>query len=1087
MLSSAHTIIQNYILIMDECHEPSIERDLVLSLIRERWNYDRNREHYRNYPTIRKSRVPRDQSCRLILLSATPAVDRYRDYFNNVLSMPPAVMNLDTERYFQRRDRHDRIKTFYLSDLRDSLPTTQRQNLSDFVRQMRINPDADLQYRDGQELSPSMLTLLVELIRQRHQEEPMFGSIMVFLPDIWHIDQLTRALTAALPSTFLINSNYDTASTATTTATAMDNVVSDDDSNYGNNHGGHLQLELTTLTPGMHFEDCLLALRQQSTKSKRKLFVATTTDCFVESCVTIPNLSCVIDLCRSTEEHLADGGQHIDSNNNNNNNNNNNSTNNSINSRHGNKFKTTPRVTKTVWSSQSECDQRSGRTGRTCKGSVYRMIDRGFYLSRFPKQPAPLLPRSDCHEQLFMLSNNTNTSDNKEKSKRIYNRATYNKSNRVNGIPNRNWTKSAATGSTIATPPPPSPPASLSFWKKIVPAAVLRMAMDPPSVQTLEDARTFLHQTRICNSIGDQKALQATTYGQILHAIPLDMNHARIALRGARFGLLHEALAICAIQKHGSTIVMDPTNPNHFRSELDRRYSAPSSDSRTIAHLAAYMHWDAAWRHSAQRQQALHEEFYRISTDQTQYTNHSGQDGYGTNTNTKPISNVYGWTPEMEADNAAWCAEHGIHPLKVRAVAETIDQTVHILFSTKFEPDWLRCSDPLPTWIRRRDWNGTGTDDTDVLTQIYGQEATLLCDTLTALLDEDEMIQVPIGLNGHNVACIHYLQNKCKFGKSCRFSHLPSAVRPPCRFFRLGLCTKGEDCLYSHESSMNFASDADDDPLSAQVPTKRSLFIHGGAPTWFERHHHRLLMLGEGSFAFTKALEWRGFAPYMSSTDACEVAMDGNMRNIYHSQILCGVDATRLHMDGRIVMEASMRNITSFAWNFPSAHRDRYRPNRDNRRNGGSAGRNGNGNGNALDNDGDDDDDNNDEEAWERQHSQDSERLLQEAFQSIALLKSMVPQHSGVWWSFAVVLHADQFSKWKVLSKASQAGWQLSKWGAFHPAVFDGYKPTEHTGERMSPDSARMYLFCLPGDEEEDWEAQRADQSLRLSALDGFG
>ena len=80
----------------------------------------------------------------------------------------------------------------------------------------------------------------------------------------------------------------------------------------------------------------------------RKIILASA---IADSSVTIPNVSVVIDLCRALEVSWN--------------------------------YEKKRHIPKTVWASHSICDQRKGRTGRTCSGKVFRLVQQSFYLTHF--------------------------------------------------------------------------------------------------------------------------------------------------------------------------------------------------------------------------------------------------------------------------------------------------------------------------------------------------------------------------------------------------------------------------------------------------------------------------------------------------------------------------------------------------------------------------------------------------------------------------------------------------------------------------------------------------------------------------------
>lgn len=154
-------------------------------------------------------------------------------------------------------------------------------------------------------------------------------------------------------------------------------------------------------------------------------------------------------------------------------------------------------------------------------------------------------------------------------------------------------------------------------------------------------------------------------------------------------------------------------------------------------------------------------------------------------------------------------------------------------------------------------------------------------------------------------------------------------------------------------------------------------------------------MLGEGNFKFSKALNSLGFPPYKSST---------NERSSAH--YMSRVDATRLHTDERIIQRVG--RIDTFAWNFPSTG-----------------------------------------------HDEDPiihESLMLETFHSMALLLAKSPGLE--FFTFAIALRADQFSRWNMMQCAGKTGWRLQGWSTFDHTAFPGYAAG-------GVEEARFYVFVL--------------------------
>ena len=105
-----------------------------------------------------------------------------------------------------------------------------------------------------------------------------------------------------------------------------------------------------------------------STGKKRKVLLASA---IADSSITIPNVSCVIDTCRALEVKWNVRRSKSD--------------------------------VATVWASQAICDQRRGRTGRTCSGKVYRLVYQSFYNNDMEEWEQPQLLLSSCRDEVLSL------------------------------------------------------------------------------------------------------------------------------------------------------------------------------------------------------------------------------------------------------------------------------------------------------------------------------------------------------------------------------------------------------------------------------------------------------------------------------------------------------------------------------------------------------------------------------------------------------------------------------------------------------------------------------------------------------------
>lgn len=133
--------------------------------------------------------------------------------------------------------------------------------------------------------------------------------------------------------------------------------------------GCSTNFDLGVLHSSIDVEDCMLSMNSgTASRRKRKILLASA---IADSSITIPNVGCVIDTCRSLEMRWNRSKSRYD--------------------------------TKTVWASQAICDQRRGRTGRTCSGTVFRLVYQSFYNNHMDKFEQPKLCLASCRDEICSL------------------------------------------------------------------------------------------------------------------------------------------------------------------------------------------------------------------------------------------------------------------------------------------------------------------------------------------------------------------------------------------------------------------------------------------------------------------------------------------------------------------------------------------------------------------------------------------------------------------------------------------------------------------------------------------------------------
>ncbi len=122
--------------------------------------------------------------------------------------------------------------------------------------------------------------------------------------------------------------------------------------------------DLGVLHSSIDLEDCLESMKADgAARRKRKILLASA---IADSSVTIPDVACVIDTCRALEVKWNRKKSRYDAG--------------------------------TVYASQAICDQRRGRTGRTCSGKVFRLVYSRFFNNEMEKWEQPKIGLASCRE-----------------------------------------------------------------------------------------------------------------------------------------------------------------------------------------------------------------------------------------------------------------------------------------------------------------------------------------------------------------------------------------------------------------------------------------------------------------------------------------------------------------------------------------------------------------------------------------------------------------------------------------------------------------------------------------------------------------
>ena len=452
-------------------------------------------------------------------------------------------------------------------------------------------------------------------------------------------------------------------------------------------------------------------MRGRNERIKRKILLASA---IADSSITIPNVSCVIDTCRSLEVKWVPKRS---------------------------KYEST-----TTFASQAICDQRRGRTGRTCSGRVFRLVHENFYNNHMEKWESPQLEVASCRDEaLSLLSSKNKVTSN--------------------------------------------------------PSTLLRKCLDPPPADNVSDAIEYLQSIEVCREvvISRKRKVILTDHGKLVSALPFTVEEAEAITYGAKHGYLHEALVLVAIKTLSPKPIVNAFgtgDSNHLNlSRYFPQVDVKDPQSQYVAHFAAYLFWYVNW--GSIRRSAMMEHFEHRSRGYNDFPSQFFGDHPDDNSFDFGVGR---WTPELDKVHSEWCRDHFINPSSVKQIYQCVSLTMNTLYHPELSPEWLKCQNLEPAWNSD---NRFDVDGIDIFSSIYnvtkGREVPFTLIRLQQKALSQRKIQ------DKRYACIHFLSGNCIFGDDCRNSHSFDAQRPLCRF--QDKCTN-PNCLFSHSDDQSSTSAA---------------------------------------------------------------------------------------------------------------------------------------------------------------------------------------------------------------------------------------------------------------------------------------
>ncbi|KAK7270196.1 hypothetical protein RIF29_23165 [Crotalaria pallida] len=648
------TALKYKAIILDEVHERSVESDLVLACV--------------------KQFLLKNNDLRVVLMSATADISRYRDYFRDlgrgerveVLAIPSHNQKI----VFQR-------SVLYLDQVAESLGMSAELMHSEYS--LCLDP-----FRGEVNIKSELHNLIHVLVLHIHENEPdIEKSILVFLPTYYSLEQQWRLL-KPLDATFKV-------------------------------HILHRSIDT---------EQALMAMR--ICKSHRKVILATN---IAESSVTIPQVAFVIDSCRSLQVYWDKSRKRED--------------------------------TKLVWVSKSQAEQRKGRTGRTCDGTVYRLVT-GSFFNNLEDHESPAILKLSLRVQVLSIC--------------------------------------CADSKAINDP-----------------KVLLQKALDPPDPQVVEDALNFLVQMRALEKTLPRGRYEPTFYGRVLASFSLSLDASVLVLKFGDNGMLREGILL------GIMMDMQPLPIIHLfgEEEMFSKYIhfyfgevnilTGRKEEEFMGNFCAFEFWQHVFR-DKYRLEHLKQVLNTDNVDPpTQLMPKLEQDWCSFH-NLSPsslhqVSEIYD-----EILNS-------IHRFRPKSLSffrglSPCYETYEFMHACllKCQPDGnidVDSSDEEglePSSEAKKCVAVPYVTSSDFRSYDVAKMFTAIIKEIRAQYTEDASNHQPENVdldnchvNGEASPCIFFIRGCCNRGSECLYSHSLQAKRPQCKFFfSLQGCRNGESCVFSH-------------------------------------------------------------------------------------------------------------------------------------------------------------------------------------------------------------------------------------------------------------------------------------------------
>ncbi|XP_071718956.1 DExH-box ATP-dependent RNA helicase DExH8-like [Rutidosis leptorrhynchoides] len=461
-------------------------------------------------------------------------------------------------------------------------------------------------------------------------------------------------------------------------------------------------------------------------KSHRKVILATN---IAESSVTIPKVAYVIDSCRSLQVYWD--------------------------------AKRKSESSEIVWVSESQAEQRRGRTGRTCDGVVYRLVTESFF-GQFEKYEAPSILKLSLRQQVLLTT--------------------------------------CAESRVINDP-----------------KVLLQKVMDPPRSEVVDDALELLVHIHALEKTSPRSRYEPTFYGRLLSSFSLSFDASMLILKFGEAGMLREGIIVGILMDTQPLPIIHPFGQEEtFTKFIDNYYNQDGKlaglmgrkEVIFMANFCAFQFWQRTFQDKLRLERLKHVINFDETTDMQLSSLKIEEEWclfhnlvqsslqHIANIYESVINNVHRYRPNfLSTSNGlpAYCEPYEFQHTCLLTIEHDEDSDT---LATDYNlgnhiTETKKCI-ALPFVdayaFRKADVAFRFTNSIKEIRVCYME------------YDKSGNQQIPNSYSDVEI-CRFFVSGTCNKGSECSYSHSFDAKRPVCKFFfSMKGCKNGNECFFSHSS-----------------------------------------------------------------------------------------------------------------------------------------------------------------------------------------------------------------------------------------------------------------------------------------------